>query len=76
MLGEVVLGAGVHEQLRAIDGPGESLGELDVLVTLEDVELEPDPLGPRRRPVVAPLTEWQRRVAQHRSPGAGSRLRE
>src|SRR6187401_1629067 len=74
VLGEVVLRAGIHEQLRAVDGVGETLGELDVLVTLQDVELEFDAVRPRRGPVVAPLTERQRRVAEHSSLRARSRL--
>jgi hypothetical protein len=49
---------------------------LDVLVTVEDVKLQRDAVWPGRRPVVAPPTERQSRVAENGAACTGSRLCE
>src|SRR6266508_503637 len=79
MLGEIVLGAGIDEELRSGHDRGEPLRELEVLIALEDVQLQPHAFRPRRRPVVAPLAERQGGVTEHRAarvrPRLGERLR-
>ena len=76
MLGEVVLGAGIGEEFGSGHRRGEPLGDLEVLVALEDVHLQPHSFRPRCGPVVAPLAERQGRVAEHRAARSGTRLGE
>src|SRR5918912_1536650 len=74
VLGEVVLGAGVDEELRPGHGRRETLRDLVVVVAVQDVQLERHAVGPGLRPVVAPLPERQGRVAEHRAARARPRL--
>src|SRR5438270_11105760 len=69
VLGEIVLGAGIDEELRSRHGRREPLRELEVLVALEDVQLQPHPFRPGLRPVVAPLAERQGGVTEHGATG-------
>src|SRR5215211_4460402 len=63
VLGEVMVSAGIDEELRGGHDRGEPLRELEVLVAVDDVQLQPYTIRPRRRPVVTPLAERQRRIA-------------
>jgi hypothetical protein len=71
-----VLRARVDEEVGAVHGGGELSCELDVVVAIEDVQLQPHAVGPRRRPVVAPSAERERGVAEDRAVRAGPCLCE
>jgi hypothetical protein len=76
---ELVRLAGVDEELSVGHGGCEGLGDLLILVAFGDVQLQADTGRPAGGPGIAPLSEWERRVAEDRAacawPCLGERLR-